>query len=59
MKNTKAIKAAQKVARKAGKNLGLLNRMSMSFNAPTLLAFFDNGVVAVALDTLNFSITTY
>ena len=59
MKNTQTIKAAKKVAKKAGKNLGLLNRMSMSFHAPTLLAFFENGVVAVALDTMNFSVTTY
>ena len=55
MKNTKAIK----VAKQAGKNLGKLNRMTFSEHAPTLLAFFENGVVAVALDTLNFCVTAY
>jgi len=53
--NTKAIK----VAKKAGKNLGNLNKMALSVHAPTLLAFFENGVVAVALDTFKICITKY
>lgn len=53
------MKAELKVAKQAGKDLGKLVKVANSIHAPTVLVFFENGVVAVANGSKKAFITKY
>ena len=53
------MKSEVQIAKKAGKNLGKLVRIAKSNHAPTILAFFEKGAVAVAIGSKKAVVTNY